>query len=390
MRFLYEQLLLGAAALFSVASAQDRADNINMCENAPKGSTSTSGKDWDKEGPYEWCDTRWQYGAVVKKVEVWSAMYHVRGIRLTFSDGWVSPIRGSTTGDITERGVIEWDVGAPVTKLNRANNWGGYGGDAVGRIWIDAGGKSLNVGSDTGSYGGEPVELHTGLLLGAHGRSGDFLDTLEWMLMSADIVDSEVTAFKYPPESSNLAEWNEKQKGIESISLDDLYYSNTSPAGSSNQTYKFDKSVKKASTKTVTDQDSHAFGASIGFKISAEIDVPLFAKVTAETSTQYSYTYTKTHSEAIATSDEMTLTYTQGGGTYATDFTAVTRITLGDGQKFDIEQPHHYESVGWSNAQADCKNIPLDQIPVGATMGETAPIKTTPDEKKKRGVAFRG
>ncbi|KAK7188057.1 hypothetical protein PSPO01_05751 [Paraphaeosphaeria sporulosa] len=323
-------------------------------------------------------------------------MWHVRGIRLTFSDGWVSPIRGSTTGDITEQGVIEWD--GPVAKINRANNWDGYGGDAVGRIWIDAGGKSLNVGSDTGSYGGEPVELHTGVLLGAHGRSGDFLDTLEWMLMSADIIDSEVTQFKFPPETANLEEWNEKQKGMENISLDDLYYSNDSPAGSSNQTFEFSKGVEKTVSKTVTDQDSHAFGVSIGFKISAEIDVPLLAKVTAETSTSYSYTYTKTHSESISTSDKMPITYKQSGtlapgqamhctaltssGTFSSDFTAVTRITLGDGKTFDIEQPHHYESVGWTNAQSSCKLVPRDQIPSGALMGETMPLK-------KRSIAGR-
>jgi hypothetical protein len=52
-------------------------------------------------------------------------------------------------------------------------------------------------------------------------------------------------------------------------------------------------------------------------------------------------------------------------GTYSTDYTNVIQITMETGQKFTINQPAHFKSVGYTKAYRDCHEMLIKDLPSG-------------------------
>ena len=174
-------------------------------------------------------------------------------------------------------------------------------------------------------------------------------------------------------------------------------YKNSGSIGSGDQTYKFENTDAQLTTITTTQQYSHTFGFQIATEISAKVDVPLFAEITAKTTTTASYQYQTLTSTATAQTKSSSLLFGQDGtlapqkgarctstaeeGHYSTDYTAVIKITLNGGETFTIEQPGHFDSVGFSKAIVDCKVVDIKELESGA-------IEIGPGTKK-RAIGFQ-
>jgi hypothetical protein len=174
-----------------------------------------------------------QDGLVVTGMEVWSSEWQVKGIRLTYSDGSLSPIRGQTDnlnqwgstvsgkpGPPPDNGYgwdeIKWDAGS-IDKVRLWVNYNdGQGPDAVGRVQVWPKGadennkKILDVGSNVGGdTGGMNVEsLGSGVLIGMRTQSGAFLDTLEFVFMDGKVESAETIDIEWPESIEDL---NKKQ-----------------------------------------------------------------------------------------------------------------------------------------------------------------------------------
>lgn len=162
-------------------------------------------------------------------MEVWASEWQVKGIRLTYSDGTQSPIRGQTDnlnnwgsavsgkpGPPPDNGYgrdkIEWGAGR-ITKVRQWVNWnGGKGPDAVGRLQIWPEGaesdqkKILDVGSNVGGDGGGMLvdNLGSGVLIGMRTQSGGFLDSLELIFMDGEVKSAEIIHIDWPESISDL------------------------------------------------------------------------------------------------------------------------------------------------------------------------------------------
>jgi hypothetical protein len=167
-------------------------------------------------------------------MEVWSSEWQVKGIRLTYSDGSRSPIRGQTDslnqwgstvsgkpGPPPDNGYgwdkIEWGAG----KIDKVRLWVNYndgqGPNAVGRVQVWPTGadndkkRILDVGSNVGGdTGGMNVEnLGSGVLIGVRTQSGAFLDTLEFVFMDGKVESAETINIEWPESIEDL---NKKQE----------------------------------------------------------------------------------------------------------------------------------------------------------------------------------
>ncbi|RDL34412.1 uncharacterized protein BP5553_07540 [Venustampulla echinocandica] len=368
MRFSNQTLLTGATTLLSLASL-GRADG---CEKGPFGDSHKFGK----TGGGYYCDTAWDKGLVITGLEVWANEWHVKGIQWAYSDGTKSVVRGMNVGDRNQ--AITWGAGDKITRLQM---WGNYAGDAVGKIEIEtSSGKKLSQGSDVGTFGGEPVLTHSGILLGGRGSSNDFVNELEMLFLASNVQKggAVITAVKF---QDNLDDWNKKMKGIETTSLDAAYFINSNKKGSK-QSYQFSKSLSRSVGKTLTQQYSTTLGASVSVTVGAEVEVPLF-KASESVTASASYSYEAMDSTSTDTTTTGSLTWTLGGdlepnhcvectgsaigGTYESDYESTVTITLATGQKFKITQPGHFNSTNWAKSSTECKDIPIKDCPKTAT-----------------------
>jgi hypothetical protein len=150
-------------------------------------------------------------GAVVTGVEAWSNKFHVKGIQLSYSDGTKGPVHGMVEGDWTPNpNFMGWGQQEQVTRIQKWGNWNdGKGSDGVGRLSITVGGKTLDVSSDVGDYGGEPVMTHSGVILGIAGKQGQWLESMEWLMLSSDAGKARILDLEM---GTSLDDWNRQKK----------------------------------------------------------------------------------------------------------------------------------------------------------------------------------
>jgi hypothetical protein len=141
----------------------------------------------------------------------------------------------------------------------------------------------------------------------------------------------------------------------------------------------------------LTQQDSHTLGAKVTTSVSVEVEVPFVTKASASVSYEASYSYQ--HMSSTATTDTGThaLTYgetstiapgravhckaTSEKGSYSSGYDSTVTVTLAGGQKFDIKQRGHFDSIGWTDAVQDCVEYPLSQAPKNAVEADSKKSK---------------
>lgn len=161
------------------------------------------------------------------------------------------------------------------------------------------------------------------------------------------------------------------------MTLEQVTYQNSQPLGSGNQTFTFGNTQQQTNSKTIGTQDTHTFGTSVAIGVSGKVGVPLLAEAEVSVTTTVSYEYS--HMSSTSTTDTTTITEqwslsgtiapqhavfckaTAQTGSFNSAYTSTLQITLKGGQVFNTTQKGQFSSSGWSQAVANCQDIPLSQ-----------------------------
>jgi hypothetical protein len=190
-------------------------------------------------------------------------------------------------------------------------------------------------------------------------------------------------------------------RGVTAVTLKSVTFKNSSPAGFGDMPYTFASSGARTKSRTFTTSNSHTFGVSIATEISAKVGIPEVVEVTAKVSNTLSYQYQTITSTADMKQDADTTTFTDGGslapgqgavctattlsGEYSTDYTNVIQLTTQTGQIFTINRAAHFNSVGYTEANVECKEMLIKDLPGG---GRGAQEISKPAKSSKRAVSF--
>ncbi|KAI4942592.1 hypothetical protein J4E91_009986 [Alternaria rosae] len=400
--------LSAIATLLSLAQL-GRADN---CTDAPRvpGTFIGVGFSDDKKNLYN-CDTKWIEGLVVTGMEVWSSQWQVKGIRLTYSDGTQSPIRGRTdnlnqwgskisgkSGPPPDNGYgwdrIEWGVG----EIDKVRLWVNYnngdGPNAVGRVQIWPNGadndqkRILDVGSDVGGDGGGILvdNLGSGVLIGMRTQSGDFLDSLEFVFMDGKVESAEIVHIEWPESIDDL---NKKHGTITEESAGGGWIQNSNRVGGQLQDWDFGSGISKTQTRTITQQTTEIMGGSVSVSVSASIQFPVIG-VSVTVGGEAHWESQSMKSTAVSDTTTYPMTVTQKSSTngplypqhaihctvltstsnYNTEYTSTVRATMSNGKTFDINQRGKLVSVLYTEGRSKCYTVKINDIPSDADVNE--------------------
>jgi hypothetical protein len=102
-------------------------------------------------------------------------------------------------------------------------------------------------------------------------------------------------------------------RGIETVTLAEVYISNTNPEGPSmDKTYTFADQVEKENTHKIDPGSDKAFGVMIGVKEGATIKVP-FGEASAELNRKANFSYTWKKIESLEGKEETVLKWEKSG-----------------------------------------------------------------------------
>lgn len=198
MFFSRSSLLTGVASLLSLATLGQAADCGSKGPFGPSVAVGKAGS-----GGY-YCETGWAAGVVVTGLEAWADSSHVNGIQFSFSDGTKRMVgnQKSGSGDQFHKSVT-WGVGDTVTQLDL---WKSNDGRAVSKIEIKtSNGQTMEIGYWAGKVVSIPI--NSGIMLGAQGGTGDFIDNITFLFLASTVGKAEITGLDF---KENLDEWNKK------------------------------------------------------------------------------------------------------------------------------------------------------------------------------------
>lgn len=154
-------------------------------------------------GPF--CAAHWSKGLIVNGINAWGDGYRITGIQLRYSDNSLGPVIGMTYGDpITKT----WD--STKVRVTKLNTMGPYQIPGVGRVTFEfSDGSSYTYGGNTGSYQGTSVDVGSGILLGAVGASGNWVDNIGFLFLTDEVASVALTEVVY---DTNIATLNAQQR----------------------------------------------------------------------------------------------------------------------------------------------------------------------------------
>ena len=139
-------------------------------------------------------------GQVVTKLQTWASSSMIRGIKFTFSDGseqLVGKAEHSYKGSIT----FDWDNGEYITYLSVFNN---KNGKHVGAYHVRTNkGQSYFPKMDNKLKTEHKLELGSGIMLGALGKSSDEIDSLGFLMMRT-VIGVDMINIVYDLQGDNL------------------------------------------------------------------------------------------------------------------------------------------------------------------------------------------
>jgi hypothetical protein len=276
--------------------------------------------------------------------------------------------------------------------------------DAVGRIIITQGGSDIfEVGAAAKKVDGSEITVDNagGIILAAKTRSGAWLSNIEFKILKAKVVRTELVDLTV---AEDLTKWNEEQRGIENVNLADVYYKNTNVVGGPNQTFLFTNTASRETSKTITSQRTNQWTAGITVTVGGEAGIPFVTKGKIDVATKFEYQRQNMDSTAMTTSSKKDLSISQGSGAVANmlppqkavhcqswavsgrfdgDYTGKIEATLSDGSKYLYNDAGSVTSVGWEKASSECVEMDLKDVPSGIGIEGRDIIKT-----KVRGMGW--
>ncbi|KAG9237788.1 hypothetical protein BJ875DRAFT_540157 [Amylocarpus encephaloides] len=356
MRFSAHKLFAGVTTLLSLASTTLAAD----CNSGPFGSSTLVGTK-GAGGPY--CLTGWERGIVIVGIEV-----------SPFPDGTKRMI-GKPELDSNEdlHHAINWGVSDTVTQMQM---WFNKDGDGLGKIHIETSNEQKLTVGDRTSGPGITILTHSGILLGAEGRVGDWVDNVSWKFLSSTVGKAEITGLKF---KEDLEVWNKKQQQAQNPSILNI-----------NATYWFRNKKDMTTSKELSSQIKNTFGLSVGVEVGGGVSVPFFASASAKVTTTASYGYEDMRGESQTETGIYTVQWEQTAiigpgravhciatvesGTFESEYTSTITIHLAGGQTFKITQPGSFSSTGYATGTSSCNNIDAKDAPEGAVVARRSRV----------------
>lgn len=161
--------------------------------------------------------------------------------------------------------------------------------DAVGRIVITRGDQEIfAVSADRKKVAREQlsVDSASGIILGAKTRSGAWLSNIEFKMLKSKVVRAQLVQLDVVDDLKTM---NEKKQGMETVTVNDGYFSNSNQVGGSNNTYQFTVEVAKEFSKKITSQHFNQWTGGVTWTVGGEISIPI-AKAKMETTYKFEYT----------------------------------------------------------------------------------------------------
>ena len=149
---------------------------------------------------------------MVTGLELWATPWQVKGLRFTYSDTTKSNIFGKNTDDdgnvLPTSDSITWAVGDTIKSMTIGPNWVSPP-DALGifHMEVSNGQKIDYAGTYTGSP--KPVDVGSGIMLGASGGAGAFIDGAQFMFLADTVGQAEITAIQFDEDLNTV---NKKQE----------------------------------------------------------------------------------------------------------------------------------------------------------------------------------
>jgi hypothetical protein len=195
--------------------------------------------------------------------------------------------------------------------------------------------------------------------------------------------------------------------------------------GGQHQGWTFGSGEDKTQERVLTHQNTAIVGGDVSMSISAEVDIPLIAKVSSsftvgahwesqsmqstsnrDTNTlKMSITHSSTTDGPLEPQHAIHCTVDTFTSTYNSKFTATVRITMSNGNSYDIKQPGKLVSVLYTKMIEDCNTQAINAVPedakclqdavnhwniYGSGSSTSAPAVPATSAISKRGIAFQG
>ncbi|KAF4554331.1 Hypothetical protein D9617_4g000840 [Elsinoe fawcettii] len=386
--FFNPQIVLGLSALIGAAAAGpiSRRDELDPpaddCAAPWFGSSREDGVPWRerKAGADKYfCAQSWTKGLVITGMRIWTDPTRVTGIQMSYSDGSKSDIIGMQSVASTNDNSIEWAVD---DKIEELRVWRSEDGGAVGRIRIKVAGRTLEIGGKVANKNvGTGMDVHSGMLLAVRGstNNGPHLQTVEFRLLPSNPKSVELVTVNFPESLDKL---NADKKGIDTVTLAQVYILNTNEPGSgANKTYQFGDTKEVRKSHRIDVGTEKTFGVTAGISIKGEVGFPGLAKAEAGFSLDTNFGYTWQNMDSREESHLDRLQWHETGqllpgkavnceakaltGHFESDFTSKIEVTMLDGTKFSYDQPGHYENVGYTQAWSNCQTMDAKDVPSG-------------------------
>ena len=280
---------------------------------------------------------------VVKKFQMWWNDSTMTGIQVTYTDGSVTEIFGSTAQNTD---AIAF---APGELITSATLWDNGNSTRFGHIRITtSAGQVYDNGKNVIGQPAYAAGVGSGLLVGFVGRRGKDLDMLGLIFVKPQIVSVSITDVKYTPALVG------SKAGLSEVVLSAAHFEGKENVGTD---YNFQDSVTLEQSSTFTQSSSTTFGVSVEVTVSAS----LFDIVKVDEKT--GFTWQKTDEKEVSTSNtsDSTLSWGVSGhlepkenlecksvceqGIGSANYTSNVKITLAKGPAQVFTESGRFENV---------------------------------------------
>ncbi|PVI06100.1 hypothetical protein DM02DRAFT_610062 [Periconia macrospinosa] len=377
------------------------------CDKGPFISTA-AGIPMDKNPGYQqFCESRWEEGAIITGIRVWAAKFQIKAVQFRYAgDDWGK--RYGQLPDLVNPKERTWNENDEID-IRLWNNKPDDGDpmDAVGRITIEQEGKEKwEAGADGKKIAKDEIYVDnpSGKILAVKGAAGAWVTSLEFKFLESPIKHLEMTDIKF---KEDVKVWNEKSKGQQPAVLGSVYFKNTSPLGSANATYDNTLQISETNSKEMTTTQTHTAGYELSIKVGGGVKIPMLADFGTEVTNSFSYSYSNMKSQGFTETSTWGFNWRMGSnvaglppqkgahctatatkGTFDSDYDATVTATLGNGKTFVYFNKGHFKSIGFANGVSECKVIDLKEIPSNANAGEVKPAKASKAKRSSRLARF--
>lgn len=244
------------------------------------------------------------------------------------------------------------------------------------------------------------INQGAGVILGAKTRSKDWLSSVEFKVLKAKVIKTQLTAINV---TENLDDWNKvengEQKGIEHVNLDETYYKNLNKVGGRNHTYTFTNSIEKWEEKRIIDQVTNSWTGGLTITVGSKVQIPSLSQ-SVDFAFKFEYQRQNMGGTEKARIYMKTLTNTQGSGitesllppqraahckfnavsgTFDSAYNGSVEATLADDSKYSYRTTGDVHSVGWVQTSSSCEEIDIKDVPPNAGLRETKEVPPNAD-----------